>query len=687
MSAATASTASTAASSRLPGLDGLRGIAVVLVVGYHLFPGLGLSNGFIGVDVFFVLSGFLITTLLLREHAATGRISLGRFWMRRARRLLPALALVVVVSGAQAWLVGGEVLVRLGTQVAGAATFSYNWVAIAAGGSYFAGAEPELLRNLWSLAVEEQFYLLWPLLLPLVLLVRGRRMRVVLALGAAAGSAALMALVLASGADATRVYYGTDTHAFGLLIGVALAFAFPVLRAAPRVATGLGVLGLSALLLLAWAPVTAPALVFPWVLLAASVATAAVIIGATSPGAPLGRMLDAEPLRWIGERSYGIYLWHWPLVVLIVYERTGATTEAGVPVLLGVAALVATVGAAALSYRFMEAPIRRLGFGGFIRRIRAQFSVSPARRLAVVGAVAVGALAVGGTTAAVAATGHADTSAAAVAAGARAIEEAQRGDSETADPATADVGGAATPAPVATPTAERGVCADTERSVQAQTPAAPQPSTAAVSQLPSAPASPSPRPTGPLVDDSSTRPCAPSERHVTGDRVSAVGDSVMLASAPGLLQRLPGVDVDAEVSRSVYAGAGILDELAASGQLRDYVVVALGTNGPVDDEVLTRMRAAVAPRPLVLVNASGPRDWIPDVNETLAAFAARTPGVEVADWDAAIAPHPELLAADRIHPGAAGGEVFADTVAETLDAIENRRARLLYRVELLQHAG
>ena len=142
-------------SARFAGLDGLRAVAVGLVVVYHLFPPALLPGGFIGVDVFFVISGFLITSLLLREHDTTGRVGLGRFWLRRARRLLPALALVVLVCSALAWLIGGDVLVDVDRQALGAATFAYNWVSIAGGSGYFADAAPELFRNFWSLGVEE----------------------------------------------------------------------------------------------------------------------------------------------------------------------------------------------------------------------------------------------------------------------------------------------------------------------------------------------------------------------------------------------------------------------------------------------------------------------------------------------------------------------------------------------------
>src|SRR3954454_20985171 len=168
-----------AAPSRVAGLDGVRAIAVTLVILFHLSPGTTIG-GYLGVDVFFVVSGFLITTLLLRERAETGRIRLGAFWSRRARRLLPALFVLVLVCCSAAWAIGGDLLVGLGLQVLGAATFSSNWLLLAAGSSYFGDSVPELFRNLWSLAVEEQFYLVWPLLLVLVLVRMPRPLRLVL---------------------------------------------------------------------------------------------------------------------------------------------------------------------------------------------------------------------------------------------------------------------------------------------------------------------------------------------------------------------------------------------------------------------------------------------------------------------------------------------------------------------------
>jgi hypothetical protein len=169
--------------------------------------------------------------------------------------------------------------------------------------------------------------------------------------------------------------------------------------------------------------------------------------------------------------------------------------------------------------------------------------------------------------------------------------------------------------------------------------------------------------------------------------VTAVGDSVMLASAGGLLDELPGVQIDAEVSRSMWAGSKIIDRLSDQGALRDYVVVGLGTNGPVDSDALQDIYDRVGrDRTLVLVTAFAPRDWIPGVNAELTAFAASHPGVVIADWSGAIAPHTDVLAGDGIHPGETGGRIYADTVTHAVDAVANQRAQTRYQVQLIRWA-
>ncbi|MFA4894864.1 MULTISPECIES: acyltransferase family protein [Microbacterium] len=596
---------------RFAGLDGLRAVAVILVLAYHLFPSSPVRSGFVGVDVFFVISGFLITSLLLRP-SRLGPLGSPRrlidFWRRRARRLLPALAVVITVCATAAWMLGGDVLVGIGRQVLGAATFSYNWLAVADGSDYFAATAPELFRNVWSLAVEEQFYVLWPLLLPLVLLVPGRWTRVALMVLAAGGSVWWMATLVADG-DVTRAYFGTDSHAFGLLLGIALALAtvnmpqkaWMLRRGAQVGSLLLGLVGLGAVMIAALSPEDADV---TGVLVLAYVGTALTIFAGTWPDSWLGRGLDVAPLRWIGERSYGIYLWHWPVLVLALVATQKTGPEAGVPVWIGAVALVISVGAAALSYRFVEQPLRRYGFRRTWRALRSRITGRPMARLAGATALAVGAVAVGGTAAAIVTAPPVTSAAAAIAAGEQAMKDAANAAPDESD----------------------------EEPEQIDIP--------------------------------------------EGTEITAVGDSVMLASAPSLYEQFPGITVDAAVSRSIWAGPDILNDLASRGELRENVVMALGTNGPVDWGVLEQIsQAAGKDRNLILVNAHAPRDWIPGVNADLEAFADSHRSVWVADWSGAIAPRTDLLAGDGIHPGEAGGDVFADSVEAALERVDKDRIR------------
>ena len=250
----------------VPGLDGLRALAVLAVVAYHVNLGWA-QGGLLGVGIFFTLSGYLITDLLLAQQAATGSLRMVSFWQRRARRLLPALfVMLAVVAGWVALLQRAQLPALRGATVA-AAGYVSNWWLIAHNSSYFARfGPPSPLGHLWSLAVEEQFYLVWPWLVLLGLfLVRGRPDNsrgywlAAAAMVLAAASAAVMAMLYHPGYDPTRVYDGTDARAFALLIGAALAFARPsrTMPADPRrqarlILDGAGVAGLLVIAVLIW---------------------------------------------------------------------------------------------------------------------------------------------------------------------------------------------------------------------------------------------------------------------------------------------------------------------------------------------------------------------------------------------------------------------------------------------------
>jgi peptidoglycan/LPS O-acetylase OafA/YrhL len=360
----------------LPGLDGLRALAVGAVVAYHLDLGWA-PGGLLGVGVFFTLSGYLITDLLIGQYERTGGLQLADFWLRRARRLLPALFVMLTVVVAWVTLLDRSLLPAVRGAVGASAVYVTNWWLIAQHSSYFAQfAPPSPLGHLWSLAVEEQFYLIWPWLLWIGLrwmrTGSGSYQRLAAAsLLLAAVSAVAMALLYRPGYDPTRVYDGTDTRASALLIGAALAFVWPSTRLPVRVGRrarwvleGAGVAGLAVFAVLVWRTSEYSPFLYRGGLVLLSFATALMVAAAASPATTFGRILGGETLRWLGVRSYGIYLWHFPIIVLTTPVAGGDTPSRRV------LQLTAIIGCAALSWRYIEEPIRRGGLSTWWAQIR-----------------------------------------------------------------------------------------------------------------------------------------------------------------------------------------------------------------------------------------------------------------------------------------------------------------------------
>lgn len=345
--------------ARVPALDGLRGLAVVAVL---LFHGGYLTGGWLGVDLFFVLSGYLITSLLLVEHRSNGAIRLGAFWGRRARRLLPALLLLVVAVAVYAWI--DVAAIDLGAvRSDGLATlfFVANWHDIVQGASYWdRGLAPSMFAHTWSLAVEEQLYLVWPLVVVFVLRrVTRRPARTVarVALAGAAVSAAIAIALRANGASLERIYLGTDTRAVAVLLG---AFVAGWRRTTRRSAAQARQLELAAIvgavaLAAAWWTLDGEAEITYWGgLLVASALAALVVAAAADPRSTwLGGLLGVRPLRALGLISYGLYLWHWPVYVVLTERRTGLGGVTLLAARMGVTLAIATA-----SWALVERPIR-----------------------------------------------------------------------------------------------------------------------------------------------------------------------------------------------------------------------------------------------------------------------------------------------------------------------------------------
>ncbi|MGN0261721.1 MAG: acyltransferase family protein [Eggerthellaceae bacterium] len=370
----------------IPALDGLRAFAVLAVIAYHM--GFAWApSGLLGVTVFFVLSGYLITSLLLIEWDNNGRINLPQFWLRRVRRLFPAIVFVIMCSAALFTIFDHSLLTKLREDLAAALLWFTNWWYILRDVSYFeALGAPSPLTHFWSLAIEEQFYLVWPLImvgchkLGLSRKAMGGGTLVLALL-----SALEMALLFSPDADPSRVYYGTDTRAFSLLIGGFMAFAWPSVRPggqdgrtlsknARTALDGAGVAAFAGLVIMIATLDDNSPFLYHGGLLLASMLTAVVIAALAHPESIFARVMAAKPLVWIGVRSYGIYLWHYPLLLLMIpVSKVTDTPWYLYPVILAV-----IFACAAFSYRFVENPIRRGALGRFAKQIREHRTTIPA---------------------------------------------------------------------------------------------------------------------------------------------------------------------------------------------------------------------------------------------------------------------------------------------------------------------
>jgi peptidoglycan/LPS O-acetylase OafA/YrhL/lysophospholipase L1-like esterase len=628
----------------------VRALAVLAVMGFHEGAS-ELSGGFLGVDIFFVLSGFLITDLLVTRYDNVGRLDLRDFWTRRARRLLPALAVMLVVVTAAASVIEPTQEVSLRLALLAAVTYTSNWFQILHHVSYFDAfgqlTTPAPLDHLWSLAIEEQFYLIWPLILWFLLFrLNGRRSRVTVTLLAAAASALVMALQYTPGGDPSGVYYGTDTHASALLVGAALALACPLasLASLPAAQTKrLDAAGVAGLAVLAWAighfSGNDPA-VYPVGLILAALAAACLVAAAAGNGV-IAVITSLPPLRWVGVRSYGMYLWHWPVIALAAALAGSGPTSAWTWLIeTGV-----TIALAAASWRFIETPILQNGLRTTIRHWRQQLADIRTRP-------------------ADAPTGPAD---------------APTGPADVRTrPAWRRRG--SVPVAVATVTAIAVVVAvfGVVRPSESATPPGLLRQVAEGQRISSASQSGRTVKAGAHKSTAASSPPATACRSgqqpkVSGDQVTAVGDSIMVASAAALNAAMPGIYIDAQVGRQMQSGLAAIQDLAAAGTLRHIVVIGLGTNGDVTAGQIRQLRQVIGPnRDLVLVNTFGPMPWEHEVNAELDAAARQGGNVELANWNKAIAADPSLLWPDGIHPQPSGAKLYARVVLAAARAALSR---------------
>jgi peptidoglycan/LPS O-acetylase OafA/YrhL len=632
---------------RVRGLDGLRALAVMAVLLYHA-DWKSVPGGFLGVDVFFVLSGYLITSLLLREWQGSGGLNFRKFYAARARRLLPGLFGLLVGTGFAALVFASDAVSMLRHQFFPAIAYYLNWSSIYSHTSYFQQTgRPPLLLHLWSLAVEEQFYLIWPIVVLLVLRrhrgKRGRRMLRSVAISGALLSAAWMALLAAKHGfpvpnDPSRAYYGTDSHASGLMLGAALACIWP-LGALPQLTRGerraLDVAGTAALGWLLWIFHRASEFSY-WLyrggFLLYSAVALVVVLAIAHPESRLGWVMSRQPLRWIGERSYGIYLWHWPIFML---TRPGLdvpiTGHANLIFRLTLTAL-----GAELSWRFLEQPVRHGALGRMRTAVKALWerrAVGSQRTLAGT-SVSFGMAAV--LVLSFLVVDHPKTSATETAIDTPPPPVSSSNPTPRPSGAVAHEVGAR-PSPSASPSGSRTPAVHPSTS-----PAKPPPTKAHATKAPAPPPS-------------------------KGPTVTAWGDSVMLGARYGLAFDIPGVFVDAVVGRQAGSLPSGINQLRSMGDLGPKVVIHVGDNGLFLRSSLDTALNELSDRTrVVIVTVRVPRRWQDPVNALLRSVAAAHKNVVIADWFQASAGHPEYFVRDGVHLTSAGIAEFAAVIAHAL---------------------
>jgi peptidoglycan/LPS O-acetylase OafA/YrhL len=572
-------------SSRFAELDGLRALAVMSVILFHSEISGAFNAGFFGVDIFFTISGFLITAILLREYQDTGGIQFFRFYFRRLKRLLPPVLALIVFAFVLTLAISESAFTKLKADVPAGLLYASNWWQIAEKQSYF-DKTPHVLKHLWSLAVEEQFYIVWPIVAYGLLKNFGRKTTGTVSLMLALLSTAWMWYLYdlnIDGGDQNRIYLGTDTHAMGLLMGAALACFWnpwapaeesPAARRSLRAAA---LLSLATLGYMIQAMNESDPAMYRGSFLVVPILTCAVAYCAMNdPGFMVSRFLRTRIIQWIGLRSYSLYLVHW---VVLVSLRLLDVSDLPKPMVLATG-LAIVAGLSELMYRYVESPSIRFDPKNFGIRPMAfsitAYTIAAALLFLVTGVAP-------------------DEKNASTLAGVPAAAAADNPGLEmVAEPAAQETAGETAGLP--------------DKSIDS----------------------------GEMISG--------------GEDIHAIGDSVLLGASAYLSRKIPGILIDAAVGRQASQGLKVVKQWHSNSDQAATVLVHLGTNGYINEAQFRDLLRELADRKSVIViNVHADRRWTAPNNEIIERMTHEFPNIHLIDWNAVSSQRPEYFVKDGIH--------------------------------------
>lgn len=575
-----------------------------------------MKGGYLGVPIFFVVSGYLITDLLRQEWEQDGKINIWQFYVRRMKRLYPGLAFLLITASAYITLFQRGLLNNLRGVVVSSLLYVNNWWQINNGLSYFDRfANESPFTHIWSLAVEAQNYLIWPVIFVLLMVfVRKRKWIFYTVLGTSVLSAILMMILYTPGGDPTRVYYGTDTRLFSIWMGSALAFVWPSTRLkknipkqAKRILNLAGLISLLALILFFFFLDDHYSFVYYGGMFLVSIFCVILVAVTAHPGASLDRWLTNPVFTWIGKRSYGIYLYQFPVMIFYEAKVSDIADHVLIHTVIEISLILII---SELSYRYIERPLARFDYSRTLQVVKGWFKtpiISKQKPWLIPATLVVIVALVGFVTAPKdSVTADQKQLQAKIAESKKLAEESQK-DSEKNDG-----------------TVDQAILDKYELTVE-------QGKKAQKLQL------------------------------------TAFGDSVMLDAATDLKEVYPHVVVDGDVGRQLYASEPYIEELKKQNLLKDTVLIGLGTNGAFTEAQFDTIMSALGDRKVYWVNVRVPtKRWQNDVNAMLADMAKKYDNLTLIDWYDYSNGHSDWFYDDQVHPNPEGMKHYIHLVSETL---------------------